>query len=250
MRHDQIVYFTVIVLVVLSGAHSDAYAQSGAFPAFSPEPALIGTGKETAKQPPKQGFPAFSTSTQPKSSGKPAFPTPKFGQQLPQISVLSFEDLGRMLHTMSMEPTRVQARYDFLYHAKFDGQEMELFFSILLGKDGSDVRVKAWLDPLPERTVSQEPLLEMLSRNEGLNQGLRFSYSRQMNRFLLEKTVLNQNITPELLGSIFQDVSLHVAENWETWSTSQWKMPAEVIRESVVPEDVVPEVQFEMPIRR
>jgi len=246
MRQIQAMYLTVLVAALLTGAIPDAFAQSGGFPAYSP-------GEKTEQPSTKTvGFPAFSASKKesPKPDKRPAFPVAG-KTELPTTlnNALNFKQLGAMISQMGLEPYRVQSRYDFQYRAKLDGQEIELSLSAVLRENDSLIRVSAWLDPLPAGIIPGTPLLDMLSRNEEMKRGLRFAYSKQTGRFLLEKTVPNKEITPELLATIFQDVSHSVTENWPVWSTSSWKnrtrrSPATTARE------VISEERFEMPVRR
>ncbi len=246
MRQIQTMYLTVLVAALLTGAIPDTFAQSGGFPAYSADNLLSEPQTKTV------GFPAFSASKKesPKPDKRPAFPVA--GKTEPPTTsnkALNFKQLGAMISQMGLEPYRIQSRYDFQYRAKLDGQEIELSLSAVLREDDSLIRVRAWLDPLPAGTIPGGPLLDMLSRNEEMNRGLRFAYSKQTGRFLLEKTVPNKEITPELLATIFQDVSLSVTENWSVWSTSSWKNRVRRSRAATA-QEVISEERFEMPVRR
>lgn len=247
MRQNQIINLTVLMAALLTGAIPDAFAQSGEFPAYSPE--------EKAEQPSTKtaGFPAYSASKKksPKPGKRHAFPVAG-KTEFPTTSnnALNFKQLGAMISKLGLEPYHVQSRYDFQYRAKLEGQEIELSLSAVLREDDSLVRVRAWLDPLPAGIIPGGPLLEMLSRNEEMNRGLRFAYSKQTGRFLLEKTIPNKEVTPELLATIFQDVSLSVTENWTVWSTSSWKNHSRRSPAQTYQQEVISEEHFEMPVRR
>lgn len=246
MRQIHSIYSTVLVVAVLTGAIPNAFAQSG-FPPFSPEPEeeTVPSRAEPA------GFPPFSGSEEqePQTKKRIAFPTAGETENVtPAARALDFDQLGAMIREMGLEPYRVQSRYDLQYLTEVNGQEIELSLSAVLRENNSLVRIRAWLDPLPAGAVPGEPLLEMLARNEEMHRGLRFAYSKQMGRFLLEKTVPNNGLTPQLLTGIFQDVSQGVTENWSVWSTSNWKNRGR--RSPAAAPDVLSEEKFEMPIRR
>ena len=252
MQYYQKICLSIFAFSMLVGTSSNANAQSKGFPAFSPDVETVESDKKTVSQPKTSGFPTFSTTDQAKPSQRSGFPVAKSNQQLNRaVKHLDFQQLGALLSKMSLDPEHFQRRYDVLYIAKIEEQEMELSLSVLLEKGDALVRVQAWLDPLPAGNISALPLLEMLSQNAEMNRGLRFAYSKQTGRFLLEKTIPNQNVTPELLTSVFQDVSSHVAANWGTWSTSQWdQVPQPTTQEPVAPTEVITRDRFEMPLRR
>ncbi len=249
MRQFQLFYLTVLLAAWLTGAIPDAFAQSAGFPAYSPEKQTAEPEQATKKT---VGFPPFTglDEDEPASEKRYVFPTAgKTGFPTASKNALNFKQLGEMITQMGLEPYRVQSRYDFQYLAEFEGQEIELSLSAVLRENDSLLRIRAWLDPLPAGTIPGAPLLEMLSRNEEMNRGLRFGYSKQTGRFLLEKTVPNTQITPELLTTIFRDVSLSVTENWSVWSTDSWDhRPRRSSSEAV--KEVISEEHFEMPIRR
>ena len=243
---------SIFAFSILSGSAVQVSAQSGGFPAFSPERETITSEEKSVDQAPKSGFPAFSDSDQTPIAKKNAFPTSSSDtKSTPSQASLTFKQLGQMLSQMRLKPSRVQTRYDFPYQATLEEQEIELYLTVLLAKDDSQIRIRAWLDPLPEGEVPADALLKMLSLNEKMNRGLHFAYSTQTKRFLLEKTISNQDITPEIFTAAFQDLSLQVSDNWETWATSQWKQqPKKIIQESVIPQEMISNEQFEMPVRR
>ena len=246
MRQIQIINLTVLMAALLTGAIPDAFAQSGGFPAYSPEKKTEQASTKTV------GFPPFSVSKKesPKPDKRYAFPVAgKKESPTTSNKALNFMQLGAMISQMGLEPYPVQSRYDFQYRAELDGQEIELSLSAVLREDDSLIRVSAWLDPLPAGTIPGGPLLDMLSRNEEMKRGLRFAYSKQTGRFLLEKTVPNNEITPEILAAIFQDVSLSVTENWSIWSTSSWKNHVRRPHAATA-QEAISEERFEMPVRR
>ncbi len=251
MQLIKTISLSVLVAALLTGAIPDAFAQSGGFPAYSPEENELSDPEEKSF-----GFPAYSASKQSKpSSGEKKYSFPVAGKEnIKQASVtlnaLDFEQLGDMLEKMGLEPYHAQVRYDFQFRAELDGQEIELSLSAMLRDEGSRVYVIAWLDPLPAGVIPGSPLLEMLSRNEEMGQGLQFAYSKQTGRFLLSKTIPNKDITAELLTTVFQDVSLSVTENWSTWSTSNWSKRSRRSSETTSQQEVISEENFEMPIRR
>ena len=246
MRQIHSIYSAVLVVAVLIGAIPNAFAQSG-FPPFSPEPEV----ETVPSRAPSTGFPPFTGSEEetPQTVKRNAFPAAgESDRVMPAGRTLDMQQLGAMIREMGLEPYLVQSRYDFQYLTEVNGQEIELSLSAVLRENNSVVHVKAWLDPLPAGIVPGEPLLEMLARNEEMHRGLRFAYSRQMGRFLLEKTVPNRDVTPQVLTRIFDDVSQGVTENWSVWSTSNWKNRQR--RSPATSQEVISEEKFEMPIRR
>jgi len=243
MQHYKKNSLFLIVFSILIHSAVDVSAQSSAFPAYSPN---LQSEEKASTQPGKSAFPVLSTSESPDATEKYAFPESEPEQKgSPTPNRIDFRQLGEMLSGMKLEPAHVRARYDFLYLAKLEGQEVELSLSVFLGKEDSLVHIRAWLDPLPETGVPAHPLLEMLSWNEKMNPGFQFGYSKQAQRFLLETTLPNLEITPERLSATFQEISSEVASSWELWATSQWEEPSRKTRKTTdVPDEIVSEVSF------
>ncbi|WP_237228454.1 type III secretion system chaperone [Rubinisphaera sp. JC750] len=255
-----------------TAANASAHAQG--FPAYQPEPADVNMQLEeepakTAAKPAAR-FPSAEPET-PTQSGFPAAekPTNRFpveaasfpqekeenepAEQAPVGKSLTLEQLNGLLSEMDLETSRFERRHDFLYHADLEDQELELFFSVYLNETEDELRVRAWLDPLPENVISEEPLLKLLGRNIQLPPGMHYGYSSETRRFLLEASLTNRGIQAERLTNVFNNVAGEVAASWSLWSTSEWNNGAK--RVATQPEldsraTQIPGDAFEMPIRR
>jgi len=246
--------------------------QAQSFPAFSPEPADVNLqleekpAKTAAKPaarfpsaapeaPAKAGFPAAETPTNRFPVEAASFPREEkeSGSEVPAGKSVTLEQLGELLAEMELETSRFERRHDFLFHADLEDQELELFYSVYLTEDDRQVRIRAWLDPLPENVISEQPLLKLLARNTKLPAGMHYGYSDETRRFLLEAGIVNQGIQPERMTEVLNGVAREVADSWSLWSTSEWNNGAK--RVATQPEldsraTQLPGDAFEMPIRR
>lgn len=251
---------------------ANASAQAQKFPSYQPEPADVNLQLEeeparTAAKPAAR-FPVAEPET-PAQGGFPPAETPSAGfpveaasfpqeekasaEATPVGKAITLEQLGNLLTDMDLETSRFDRRHDFLYHADLEDQELELFFSVYLNETQDELRVRAWLDPLPENVISEEPLLKLLGRNIELPPGMHYGYSSETRRFLLEASLANRGIQAERLTDVFNNVASEVAASWSLWSTSEWNNGAK--RVATQPEldsraTQIPGDAFEMPIRR
>ncbi len=233
-------------------------AQSGAFPTFSPEE------EETAPTPPPRGgrFPTEGASAETRSASRPTASLPVKSAGFPQSDAtapqatdqaLTLEELRDLLQSLPVELTAQHRRYDFLYQADLEDQLLELFFSVQLSEDAAQVRIRAWLDALPDELPSEQPILGLLARNTDMPPGLHFGYHAETRRLLLETAVKNRGLTADSLKGALDAVSQEVAATWSLWSTADWNGP--VNRVSSKPEldsratDFSGD-QFELPVRR
>jgi len=165
---------------------------------------------------------------------------------------LDLERLEQLLEQISLKPTLYQRRHDFLYRVDLVDQEMELFFSTYLTADNSQLRIRAWLDPLPATNIPSEPLLKLLARNIEMRTGMHFGYSAEAKRFLLEAVLENEAVTAERLQATLDSISREVADSWSLWTTAQWAptVPPRVADKPELDSRSIPGDQFEMPLRR
>lgn len=245
-------------LMVVAGMPGLSAAQSGAFPQFSPDEEEV-----TPTPPPRAGrFPTGETSAETKTASQSTVSLPAKSTGFPQgdataqqdsARALSLEELRELLQGLQVELTTQHRRHDFLYQADLDDQLLELFFSVQLSEDASQVRVRAWLDALPEKLPSEQPILGLLARNTDMQPGLHFGYHAETRRLLLETAVKNRGLTADSLKAALDAVSQEVAATWSLWSTAEWNGP--INRVSSKPEldsraiDFTSD-QFELPVRR
>ena len=146
-----------------------------------------------------------------------------------------------------------QRRHDFLYRVDLVDQEMELFFSTYLTVDNSQLRIRAWLDPLPSDKVPSEPLLKLLARNIEMRTGMHFGYSVEAKRFLIEAVLENEAVTAAQTRVTLDHISREVADTWALWSTTEWtpaSAPRRVAEKPELDSRALSSDQFEMPLRR
>lgn len=261
MQLISFVRISLVNLVIMVCFAQVSNAQS-AFPAFEPEEAVSESAapvRAVSRFPTAEPVENIETITPVNQSMFPvenvSFPaeggtavTGAAGQ------VLTPESLGTLLREdMGLDASPFENRHDFLYKADLQNQELELFFSVALSTDQKQLRVRAWLDPLPEGMISEEPLLKLLNRNAELTAGLHYAYSREGRRFLIEAVLKNDQMTAEKLKTALNEVSMEVATSWGLWATSEWTTGPKRIAEK--PEldsrsNAFSNDQFEMPLRR
>ncbi|MCG6155706.1 hypothetical protein [Rubinisphaera margarita] len=264
-EHHSILMALALMCTASSGA---AYAQSSAFPAYYPS----SPSQETPVRTVSDRFPSAEPAPASVSAPTSKFPTgePESAQAVPKPSFpvdgaeplaelpeapegrVTFQELGSLLTEMNLTPVESGRQYDLQYRAELDEQEIELYFSLRLSNDQSKVRVRAWLDPLPEGKISEEHLLELLAASAEMDSGLHFAYSKDTRRFLLEKVIPSRGVTKNELDAAMHGVSQEVANTWLLWATSEWSSnKAPVTREAELDSrSILQGEQFEMPIRR
>ncbi|HCS50296.1 MAG TPA: hypothetical protein DIW81_01680 [Planctomycetaceae bacterium] len=201
-------------------------------------------------------FPSASstpTASPAAESNKAAFPVKQIAESTAANTQLTMNDLGRLIQELQLTPKLVGSQYDVVYQAEMNDQEIEVFFSLKLTNDHSKVRIRAWLDPLPESEISEKHLLELLAAGSELESCFHFGYNKDVKRFLLEAIVPNQNLTSKDLDTTMLQVSEEVSNTWLLWATSEWVAgPSRYTREAELDSrsHIIPEGKFEMPIRR
>lgn len=247
---------SLVCLVIFISLPRFCAAQSGAFPAFTPEAETTLESEPAPAGSRKALFPTGEGEASP--AKKAAFPVETTGltdepRATPVGKSLSLGEIGLLLGELNLEFSTLPRRHDFLYQADLEDQVLELFFSVYLSEDGSQLRIRAWLDALPANVDVQDHLLGLLARNTTMQQGLHFGYNAETRRLLLETVIPNENVSSETIASSLVGVSREVAGSWKLWSTAEWVTP--VKRVVTKPEldsratDFSKDT-FEMPVRR
>ena len=174
---------------------------------------------------------------------------------------ISEDQLGELIATLGLEPTKKQQRYDFAFQAVVAEEEWELSMSAVLSQDKSDVWIMAWLDELPKASaeVPKTALLRLLAQNDKLGAGKFFAYIPTTRRFVLQRTIPNKELTSAKLRVALQDLGASVVQTYPVWSVANWNpkgIPAAPTGRSVKPsannpvQSAVNESKFKQPIRR
>lgn len=143
-----------------------------------------------------------------------------------QPGKLGEEQLGQLIASLGLKPTKVQQRYDFAFAAKMEGEEeWQLSMSAILSQDKEWVWVMAWLDELPASAadVPRTALLRLLAENDRLGNGKFFSYIPSNRRFVLQLAIPNEGLTAEEIKAILQDLGTSVVDTYPQWSVANWK---------------------------
>ncbi|WP_437188032.1 type III secretion system chaperone [Planctomicrobium sp. SH668] len=137
---------------------------------------------------------------------------------------LNEDQLGQLIGALGLQPTKKQKRYDFAFQADVQEQQWELSMSAVLSHDESSVWLMAWLDELPQASndVPRTALLRLLAQNDQLGDGKFFAYIPANRRFVLQRTVENQNLNSARLRLLLQDLGNSVVENYPIWHTGNW----------------------------
>ncbi|MFO1095938.1 MAG: hypothetical protein U0992_21925 [Planctomycetaceae bacterium] len=137
---------------------------------------------------------------------------------------LSEEQLGQMITALGIKPEKKEQRYDFAFKAKMGEEEWELSMSSVLSQDGRSIWVMAWLDELPEAAanVPRNALLRLLAENDKIGNGKFFAYIPSNRRFVMQKVVLNENMTSAKYKVVLQDLGTSVVESYPIWATKNW----------------------------
>lgn len=185
---------------------------------------------------------------------------PAAAQDQAAAGQISEEQLGQMISALGLEPEKKLQRYDFAFRAVLDDQQWELSMSAVLSQDKESVWVMAWLDELPKASsdVPRTALLRLLAQNDQLGNGKFFAYVPNNRRFVLQRTIPNQNLTSAQLRAVLQDLGTSVVETYPVWSVSNWNpsgVPAaptgQAQQTAADPtQSAKNESKFEQPIRR
>lgn len=176
-------------------------------------------------------------------------------------SQISEDQLGELIATLGLKPTKKQQRYDFAFQAVVAEEEWELSMSAVLSQDKSDIWLMAWLDELPKSSaeVPKTALLRLLAQNDELGAGKFFAYIPTARRFVLQRTIPNKDLTSAKLRVSLQDLGASVVQTHPVWDVTNWNptgIPAAPTARAVKPaantptQSVANESKFEQPIRR
>ena len=137
---------------------------------------------------------------------------------------LTEDQLGEMITALGIKPEKQEQRFDFAFKAKMGEEEWELSMSSVLSQDGKTIWVMAWLDPLPESAtaVPRNALLRLLAENDHIGNGKFFAYIPSNRRFVMQKTVANENMTSAKFKVVLQDLGTSVVETHSIWSVKNW----------------------------
>lgn len=179
----------------------------------------------------------------------------------PAQGAVNEEQLGQMIEALGLKPDKKEQRYDFAFRATLEEQEWELSMSSVLSQDGTAVWVMAWLDECPKSKaeVPITALLRMLAENDKLGNGKFFAYIANNRRFVLQRSIENENFTSAKLRVILQDLGTSVVETYPIWAVANWNpagTPAAPVSNAATPPAPAPErsaandPKFEQPVRR
>lgn len=174
---------------------------------------------------------------------------------------ISEDQLGQLVGALGLQPTKKGNRFDFAFEAQMQDQSWALSMSTVLSQDGSSLWVMAWLAELPQSSndVPRTALLRLLAANDQLGDGKFFAYIPSNRRFVMQRSVDNENITSAVIRNLLQDLGASVVENYPIWNTANWNgTPAAPVGNASAPQtgNVTParaavnDSKFEQPIRR
>lgn len=137
---------------------------------------------------------------------------------------LNTDQLGSLIESLGLQPTRDQQRYDFHFKAVAEGEEWELTMSAVLSENGGSIWLMAWLDELPRSAadVPRAALLRLLANNDRLGKGRFFAYVTSNRRFVLEQVIENDSVTPAAFRRSLQELSASVVQTYPYWSVANW----------------------------
>lgn len=173
---------------------------------------------------------------------------------------LSEDQLGQLIAALGLQPTKKSKRFDFAFQAQVQDQQWELSMSALLSQDGNSIWIMAWLDELPKASndVPRTALLRLLAQNDQMGDGKFFAYIPSNRRFVLQRTVENENMTTAKFRILLQDLGTSVVENHPVWNTANWSgTPSAPVGTAAAPaagvdatRAAVNDSKFEQPVRR
>ena len=148
---------------------------------------------------------------------------PIFAQDRAPIQ-LNENQLGDLLKAMGLEPSKKMQRYDFAFEATLAEEAWELSMSAVLSQDGTDIWIMAWLDEMPKSSteVPKTALLRLLAQNDQLGNGKFFAYVPNSRRFVLQRTISNEDLTSARLKMILEDLGASVVETYPIWAVANW----------------------------
>jgi len=136
--------------------------------------------------------------------------------------------LGELIKALGVTPEKQQQRYDFAFATTLDEQKWEFSMSAVLSQDGQSIWLMAWLDPCPTSAadVPRTALLRLLAENDKMGNGKFFAYIPSTRRFVLQRTIINEDMTSARFKNILQDLGTTVVETYPTWSVAGWSSNA------------------------
>jgi len=142
---------------------------------------------------------------------------------------LTETELGDMLSAIGLKPTKTEQRYDFAFKTSYRGEEWRFSMSAVLSRNGESVWVMAWLDQIPQSSaeVPRTALLRLLAANDRLGAGKFFAYIPTNKRFVMQRVLENRDMTNRKMQEILQDLAASVADEYPTWSVTNWTPKAE-----------------------
>ena len=137
---------------------------------------------------------------------------------------LTDQSLGTLLKALGLEAKASEQRYDFAFKATIEDAEWELSMSAVLSQDGTSIWIMAWLDELPKSAadVPRTALLRLLSDIDKLGKGKFFAYIAANRRFVLQRVILNENISAAVLRAALDDLGQSVVSTHAHWSVTNW----------------------------
>ena len=161
----------------------------------------------------------------------------------PQPGQISETELGEMLSAIGLKPTQTEQRYDFAFKTSYRGEEWKFSMSAVLSRNGESVWVMAWLDQIPQTSteVPRTALLRLLAANDRLGEGKFFAYIPTNKRFVMQRVVANRDMNNKKMMDILKDLASSVADEYPTWSVTNWAPKADqAASEGVASDRAVP----------
>lgn len=137
---------------------------------------------------------------------------------------ISEPELGEILATIGLKPTKTEQRYDFAFRTSYRGEEWKFSMSAVLSRNGQSLWMMAWLDQIPTTSseVPRTALLRLLAANDRMGEGKFFAYIPNNKRFVLQRVVANRDMNNKKIMELLQDLAASVADEYPTWSVANW----------------------------
>ncbi len=194
------------------------------FSAFGQAPVKVPAAKAPAARPalaPAAKTPATTEAAPPAASNIVSSEAAKLPLQPGGIDEAG---LGQMIAALGLKPDKQLQRYDFAFRAEMEGTEWTLSMSAVLSQDQQSLWMMAWLDELPKsaEAVPRAALLRLLAENDTLGDGKMFAYIPNNRRFVMQRSVQNEQMTSAKFRTYLQDLGASVVETHGVWSSAQW----------------------------